>query len=136
MFVLLGCASVLLFQPVTTLAAVMAVPEPPGELFQQAMPLTILSTILMAAVIAKLFARIWLHVAAILLTCAVLVSLLGLNVSVIGLIDIPRSASYLILELAGLILSLNGVFVAIFAVLEWKTFIGRAARLRLPALKN
>lgn len=136
MFVLLGVASVLIFEPVTTLAAVMAVNEPPGDLFNQAMPLTILSTLLMAAIIGKLYARKWVHYAATLLTCAVLVALLGLNVSVIGLIAIPRSASYLILELAGLILSLNLVFAVVFALLEWKTFFGSISRVHLPAEKH
>ena len=108
MFIVIGCLSVLIFQPVTTLAAVMASDAPPGDLFRQAMPITIVSTFIMAAIIGRLYARTWIHYAAILLTCAVLVLLLGLNVSVIGLIAIPRSSLYLILELAGLILALNG----------------------------
>jgi hypothetical protein len=131
MFVLLGCVSVLVYEPVTTLAAVMASNSPPGYLFKQALPVTIVSTILMAAIIGRLYARSLAQNAAVLLTCAVLVLLLGLNVSVIGLISIPRSSTYLIGELAGLILALNVVFAVVFVALEWKTFFGDAKHLLL-----
>ena len=76
MFVLIGCLSVLVYQPVTTLAAVMASDAPPDYLFKQAMPVTIVSTIIMAAIIGRLYARTLAHYAAVLLTSAVLVILL------------------------------------------------------------
>ena len=132
MFVLIGVVSVVVFEPVTTLAAVMASDTPPDYLFKLAMPLTIVSTIIMAAIIGRLYARTWVHYAAILLTCVVLVSLLGLNVSVIGLISIPRSSVYLIVELVGLILALNLVFAVVFIGLNWKVFFKGVNRLRLP----
>ena len=122
MFILIGCVSVLVYEPVTTLAAVMASNSPPDYLFKMALPVTIVSTILMAAIIGRLYARSLAHYAAVLLTCAVLVILLGLNVSVIGLISIPHSSVYLIGELAGLILALNLVFAIVFVGLEWKYF--------------
>ena len=128
MFVLIGCVSVLVYEPVTTLAAVMASDAPPDDLFRLAMPMTILATLVMTAIIGRLYARRLAHYAAILLTCTVLVLLLGLNVSVIGLIAIPRSSIYLIGELAGLILALNLVFAFVFAGLEWKTFFAGANR--------
>ena len=56
------------------------------------------------------------------LALAVLVLLLGLNVSAMGLIEIPRSSLYLVLELTGLILALNLVFVVVFLVLGWNSF--------------
>jgi hypothetical protein len=114
----------------------MASSQPPDYLFKQAMPMTIVSTIIMAALIGRLYARTWAHYAAILLTCAVIVLLLGLNVSVIGLVNVPRSSAYLIVELFGLILSLNVVFAVVFSGLEWKSFFSGIHPLRLPVGKR
>jgi hypothetical protein len=47
--------------------------------------------------------------------------LLGLNVSVIGLVSIPRSSVSIIAELFGLIVALNIVYVLVFIGLERKT---------------
>jgi hypothetical protein len=55
---------------------------------------------------------------AILIASALLVTLLGLNVSIMGLVYIPRGDLYRILELYGLILSLGLVYMALFAALE------------------
>jgi hypothetical protein len=124
MFALLGGVSVLVFEPVTTIAALVAAnAPPPDDLFRKAMPLTMVFTLLMAAAIGKLYARKWSHYAAILLTCSVLVLLLGLNVSAIGLVSIPRSSLYLIVELMGLIVALNVAFAIVFAVLERRIFL-------------
>jgi hypothetical protein len=120
MFVLLGIASVLVFEPITTAAAVSAVDEPPGELIAQAMPMTALFTLAVAALVSWRFGRKWTHYAAILLTCVVLVLLLGLNVSIIGLVAFPSSSLYLVAELFGLILALNAVYVITFMALERK----------------
>jgi hypothetical protein len=132
MFALIGAVSVLVYEPVTTIGALMVLNGPPDDLIRQAMPVTIVSTILMVAVIGRLYARTWAQYAAILLTSALLVLLLGLNVSVIGLISIPRSSLYLIGELLGLILALNLVFAAGFAGLEWRSFFSTSKRLPLP----
>ena len=136
MFILIGCVSVLVYEPVTTLAAVMASNSPPDYLFKMALPVTIVSTILMAAIIGRLYAQSLAHYAAVLLTCAVLVILLGLNVSVIGLISIPHSSVYLIGELAGLILALNLVFAIVFVGLEWKYFHSGVNHHHLSARKR
>jgi hypothetical protein len=136
MFVLIGFISVLVFEPVTTLAAVMASDALPDDLILKGLPVTILSPIVMTVVIGRFFARTWTHYAAILLTCAVLVLLLGLNVAAIGLISIPRSSVYLVAELAGLILSLNVVFTVVFTVLTLNSFFGVIHRLRLPIGKH
>ena len=122
MFVFIGIVSVLLFEPVTTIAQLVQSNGPPDELFRQAMPITILSTLVMAAIIGRLYGRSLIHYAAILITCTALVLLLGLNVSVIGLISIPGSSLYLIAELFALILALNLVYTVVFAGLEWRSF--------------
>jgi hypothetical protein len=136
MFALLGGVSVLVFEPVTTIAALVVANAPPDDLFRQAMPLTIVFTLLMAAAIGRLYARKWSHYAAILLTCSVLVLLLGLNVSVIGLVSIPRSSLYLIVELMGLIVALNVAFAIAFAVLERRTFFSSVNQHPIPVGKR
>ena len=133
MFVLIGVVSVLVYEPVTTIASLMLFDGPPTYLFRQAMPMTIASTIVTTAIIGRLYARTWVHYAAILVTCAVLVSLLGLNVSVIGLISIPHSSVYLIMEVVGLLLALNVVFAIVFAALQWKSFFSGINRFHLFA---
>ncbi|NNF57278.1 MAG: hypothetical protein HKN04_03470 [Rhodothermaceae bacterium] len=123
MFGLLGAASVLVYEPVTTMAAVVAANAPPNELFAQAMPLTLGFTVAMALLVSVLYGRSWWHFGAILLTCTLLVLLLGLNVSAIGLVYIPSGSVYVIAELFGLIVALNVVYVAVFIGFERKRFI-------------
>jgi hypothetical protein len=123
MFLLLGAASVLVYEPVTTLSAVIAANAPPDELIRQAMPMTAAFTLGTAALVSLLYPKSWTRFGAILLTCTVLVLLLGLNVSAIGLVDIPRGSLYLIMELFGLIVALNAVYVAVFIALERRSLL-------------
>jgi len=120
MFLLLGVVSVLIFEPVTTIAALSASNGPPDKLILQAMPLTAVFTLLAAVLIVILYGRAWRQFPAVLLTCAVLVLLLGLNVSVLGFVTIPRGSFYLVMEFFGLILLLNAAFVLAFIFLEQK----------------
>jgi hypothetical protein len=136
MFVLLGGVSFLVFEPVTTMAELLVLNGPPHDLIRQALPMTVIFTIAMAAIIGRLYARSWGHCAAVLLTSVVLVLLLGLNVSAIGLVEMPSSSLYLIGEMAGLILALNWVFALVFIGLEWKTFGGAVKPLYLPSGKR
>lgn len=117
---LLGLASELLFEPITTIPALLQLDGPPGDLFQQAMPLTITFTLVSAVSLSLLYRCGWRGFGAILIASALLVSLLGLNVSIMGLVYFPRSDLYRILELYGLILSLGLVYMALFAALERK----------------
>ena len=126
MFAFIGAVSVLVFEPVALMSELIGLNGPPVELIAQAMPMTLISTLTMAALIQWLYGKSWRHFAAVLLTCVVLVLFLGLNVSIIGLVDIPRSSVYLIVELFGLILSLNLVYVIVFIGLERKSLIGAA----------
>jgi hypothetical protein len=123
MFLLLGAASVLVYEPVTTLSAVIAANAAPDELIRQAMPMTIAFTLATAAVVSLQYPKSWRRFGAILLTCSVLVLSLGLNVSAIGLVDIPHGSLYLIIELFGLILALNGVYVVVFVGLERQSLL-------------
>ncbi len=114
----LGWVSVLVFEPRTTIAVLVAENEPPGELIGAAMPMTAAFTVLAAIVIARMFGDLRSNLPAALTTSVVLVLLLGLNVSVIGLVDIPTDSLYLVAELFGLILALDVVMAAVFWALE------------------
>ncbi len=127
MFVLLGVASVIVYDPVTTIPALIAANEPPRALFRQAMPLTVGFTILSSTLMALLWGRTLLSHAAILLTCTILVVLLGLNISVLGLVHLPSGTAYLIAEAFGLILAINLAYVAVVLMLEKKTLFRLAA---------
>jgi len=118
LFCLLGVASVLLFEPVTTMAAVVTLNGPPTDLINQAMPMTVAFTFGMAILITMLYGPSWVKFGSVLLTCIVLVALLGLNVSAIGLVSIPVGSLYLIFELFGLIAALNLVYAVVFIPLE------------------
>jgi nitrate reductase gamma subunit len=115
---------VLFFEPLTTMAAVVTLNGPPTALIDQAMPMTIVFTLGMAVLITLLYGRSLTKFFAVLLTSAVLVALLGLNVSAIGLVDIPSGSLAVIAELFGLIVALNAVYVIVYVVLErWAAWI-------------
>jgi hypothetical protein len=118
LFGLLGMVSVVVFEPVTTMAEVVTLNGPPTDLIGKAMPMTAVFTLGMAALITLLYGRSWVKFASVLVTCIVLVALLGLNVSVIGLVSIPLGSFYLVVELFGLIVALNVVYVTVFIALQ------------------
>lgn len=129
---LLGLASELLFEPITTIPALMQLGGPPDKLFQQAMPLTITFTLMSAVILSLLYWCGWRGFGAILIASALLVTLLGLNVSILGLVYIPRGDLYRILELYGLILSLGLVYMTLFAALERKGLLHATNGNRFP----
>ncbi len=126
MLIVLGIVSVLLFEPITTIAALSAAGGLPMDLLGQALPMTAVFTLLVAVVITWGYGRSWSRFGAVLLTAVILVLLLGHNVFILGLVEIPRGAIYLVLEMFGLILLLNLVYVAAFLVLAHKQLPGRS----------
>ena len=118
MFGVLGAISVAIFEPKTTVAALIAANEAPTELILDAAPLTIAFTLAAAVVLGWRHARRPGDYGIILLTTGVLVVLLGLNVSVLGFVAIPLGAVYLVLEMFGLIAVINILYVLGFAALE------------------
>lgn len=118
MFGLLGALSVAVFEPVTTMAAVATTNAPPHDLIAQAMPMTIVFTLVTAVSVTWLHGRRWRELGPVLVTVTVLVALLGLNVSAIGLVEIPSGSAYVIAELFGLIAALDVVFALVFVGLE------------------
>jgi hypothetical protein len=128
LFVLLGLVSIVVYEPITTVAAVLEANESPRELFGEAMPLTVIFTLGSALLISLLWGRSLAKAGAVLLTCAVLVVLLGLNVSVLGLVYFPGDTLYRIAQLFALIVVLNVVFLGAFLFLERESL-----RVQVPA---
>ena len=124
MFGFLGASSVIVFDPVTTLAEVIENEGPIDELIVMALPMTILFALATVAAISVLFVRRTSDIGPVLLTVSVLVLFLGLNVSAIGLVDIPRDSTYLVAELFGLILVIDVVFATTFLTLERESLTG------------
>lgn len=124
---LLGGVSLVVYEPITTLAAVMAGGSP-DDLIRHTVLLTVGFTLGTAAVLSLIRGRTLPKAASILVTTTVLVALLGLNVSTLGLVDIPAGSRYLVVEMIALIFILIMGFAAIFLVLERRRFgFGAAA---------
>jgi hypothetical protein len=122
LFMLLGVASLITLEPVTTVAAVLEGGQPPRELYARAMPLTATFTVGSAVLITVLWGRSVAKFGAVLLTCVILFAVLGMNISVLGLVFLPVSAWYLIAEFFGLVLALSLCYAAVFVALEGRAF--------------
>jgi hypothetical protein len=133
LLVLLGVASIVVFEPVTTAAALLAADEPPRELMRMATPLTVAFILASTALIWWLWGRNLVDVAAILLTCAVLLVLVGTNVAILGLVHIPMGTVPLVAKFFGLVLALDAGYVGAFLALERQQF--RQAE-RLPEAEH
>lgn len=120
---LLAVVSVITFDPVTTMAALLSANGPPDDLIRQALPMTGIFTLLSAVTVSMLHKRGPLQFAAALLTCAVIVLFLGLNISTIGLVFIPRGSLFLVVEMFGLILAINIFYTVAFTALERKSLL-------------
>jgi hypothetical protein len=118
LFVFLGIASLIFLEPVATVTELIVAEEVPHELIRQALPLTLGFTITAAALISFLWGRNPLDAVAVGLTCIVLVSLLGLNVSILGLVQFTSGSFYLVARLFALIVALNVVYLALFLLKE------------------
>jgi hypothetical protein len=101
------------------MAELLTLDGPPGDLIGDAFPLTIVFTLGTAVILSVLFGRTPAAFGAILVTSSVITALLGLDVSLIGMVQIPTSSLYLVVELAGLIVVLAGSFAAVVIALAW-----------------
>ena len=110
MFVVLGVVSVLVFQPVTTIPALLQSNEPPRELIARAFPMTGLFGLGTAASLFLFYRPSWTAGFAILLTTSVLILFLGLNISVLGLVAVPRGALGVIGEVFALLVAIIGIY--------------------------
>jgi hypothetical protein len=121
--VAIGLASLLIYEPVATAADLIAAGGgAPIELIRQATPLSVASILIAASVIHWLWGRGIGQFLAIFLTCALVIVLLGINVSVLGLVEFNRQGWMLVVFTYGLTLLLNATFVTAFVALEWRIF--------------
>lgn len=120
LFALLGTLSVIVYEPITTIPALLALSGPPEHLFRQALPLTVAFGLGSAAVIAAVFGHRWWHLVPAVLTMVPLTLFLGLNISVMGLVEFPRSAWSVVALTFGLIVAIVVVYAAVFVALEWR----------------
>jgi len=123
LIMLLGLVSVIVFEPITTVAAAIAANKPPTELIMKALPMTAVYTLFMAITVHQIYDGNRKYFGVILINCIILVALLGLNVSSIGLVSFAGSSLFLIVKLFLLILVLDVFFVTTFILLERKTFL-------------
>lgn len=129
MFFLMTVFTFVVFEPLTTMAAVMADNHIYWQMIGKAMPATAVFTVATALIMTLIYGRSLKNFALLLLTCSVLMLLLGHNISAMGFVAIPRSAYYLVAEMLGLILALNVVYVLAFAILERRRLGSRPYRL-------
>jgi hypothetical protein len=121
--VAIGLASLLIYEPVATAAELIAAGGgAPMELIRQATPLSLVSIVAAASLIHWRWGRGIGQFLAVLLTCALVIVLLGINVSVLGLVEFNRHGWVLVLFTYGLTLLLNVTYAAAFAALEWRAF--------------
>lgn len=130
---LLAVLSLIIYEPTTTLSSLLALPGPPDELFVEVMPLTVGFTIAATTLVTALFGRRWWHIGPVLTTMTVVVLLLGLNLSVFGLVSVPSSRMWVVAELILLVVALIAVYATVFAVLLWRRF---QPRVRAPELSG
>ena len=138
MFVALGITSLLTFEPETTIAALLAANQPPNQLIGRALPMTAAFCLTTAALLSVLYRVNWRGGGGIVLTVTTLVLLLGLNISTLGLVEVPRDSLGVLLEVFGLLLSIFGVYAAVVVLLERSRFDARKEPLgeRYPTLET
>ena len=121
-FVGLGLTSLAAFEPVTTIAALLQTNQPPRQLIGQALPVTGLFTLVAAALLTVGYRPGWRGAAGLFVTTAVLVLVLGLNISILGFVSVPRSALGVFGEVLALLLVLAGAYVAVVVALNRASF--------------
>jgi hypothetical protein len=115
---MLGPVSLVLFEPIMTIQELLASPNGlPDELFREVLPLVAVYTPFMALIITRLYGRRWISFGVVLLTSAILVLLLGLNIAPMGLIYLTDGWTKMLLELVVLIVTLNLVYALSYIVL-------------------
>jgi hypothetical protein len=116
--VALCVTSLIMFDPVTTIPALLQSREPPRALIGRALPVTLVFTLASAVLLAALYRAGWVASMAIGITALVVVSFLGLNLSILGLVAVPRGSLYLLAEVFALIIALAVVYAGSMAA-KW-----------------
>jgi hypothetical protein len=120
----LGIASMIMFEPVTTIQQLLLSKKPPTALIGRALPVTGLFTLFSAGMITALYRPSWHGVVAILVTNFVIVLFLGMNISILGFVIVPRGSLWVLAEVLFLIVTLALVYASTVFVLQGPT-LGR-----------
>lgn len=112
MFVGLGVTSQAAFTPVTTITELLRAQQPPSELIGRALPMTCAFVVGASALLALRYRPSLVGVLAIVGTTALLVLLLGLNISILGSVSLPRSERFVLWEVFALLVTILGSFSA------------------------
>ena len=115
--VALCVTSLIMFDPVTTIPALLQAKEPPRALIGQALPVTLVFTLASAVILSLCYRARWAASVAISITAFVVVFFLGLNLSILGLVAVPRGSLYLLAEVFALILALVIVYAGSMAAI-------------------
>jgi hypothetical protein len=114
----LAAASVAVFEPVTAMAAVTDAGGSVGDLIARALPLTVGFVVVAGGVIGAVLARRPTDYLWALLCTTVLTIFVGLNVSVLGMIDFTGAPLGPVVEFFGLIVLLDAVFAVSYLVVR------------------
>jgi hypothetical protein len=122
LYVVLGAVSLLVYEPVAAAAALLAANEPPSELIRAAMPLSVGIALVGAATMWWRWGRSTMDAVALLITHALLMGLLGLNMSVVGLVQWTGEAVAALAGFVGLLVALAAGFTGVLYVIERARF--------------
>lgn len=114
----LAATSMLVFEPVTTMAAISARGGPVGDLIARALPLTVGFTVVAAALVGAAHGSVRSDYFRVLLTVTVLMLFVGLNVSVLGLVDFSGASIAPAVGFFALLALLDAIFAVGFAILQ------------------
>lgn len=117
MFAGLAAVSVVVFEPVTTMSAILEASGPVDDLIIRALPLSAVFVVGTTVVLGVVFARAWTDYLRLLLSVTVLMVFLGLNVSVLGLVEFAGAEVGPVVFFFVLIVLLDVVFATGFAVM-------------------
>lgn len=121
----LAAASIVIYEPVTTMAAIMDRGGPVDDLIMQALPLTALYIVVMTVTLGLAFGQERADYLRLLTTITVLTLLVGINVSVLGLVEFAGDSTLPVLEFFALIVMLDAVYAFAFAVLRRRWLTGQ-----------
>jgi hypothetical protein len=118
LFLLLGLVSFALYDPVYTIAGLIAGVEPAGQLLRQGMPLTFGFALAVALVAVLAVGRTARKATAITATSLALTVLLGHNAAVLGMVRMTSAALPMLAEFFGLIAMIMAGNAAAFLLFE------------------
>ena len=98
-----------------------------GDQIGRALPLSGLFTLATTALLCVAYRPGWRGAGGLLLTTGVLILSLGLNISVLGLVGVPRAALGVLAEVFTLLVALGGVYAGVVVILNRSRFGGASS---------